>query len=122
MQQFQRSDRLAEQMRRDISEFLEQDLRDHVRGLVTFTGVRLTRDLQFATVLYSYLGAAEDKLHVENWLFQERGRVRSALARRLRMRHIPEINFAFDPSIEEGLRIEQLLNEVRERRTDTDKS
>lgn len=121
MQQFQRSDRLAEQIRRDVSDLLEPEMRDHLRGLVTFTAVRITRDLQFATVLYSFLGNPDDRDAADAWLFQQRGHVRKAIARRLRMRHVPEISFTFDPSIEEGLRIEQLLNEVRqERKPDSD--
>jgi ribosome-binding factor A len=58
MRQFKRSQRLSEQMLRDISLLLERELSEYARGLVTFTQVRLTDDLRYAKVYYSYLGPA----------------------------------------------------------------
>lgn len=113
MQNFQRSDRLAEQIRRDVSSLLEIELRDKSFGLVTFTSVRLTKDLKYATIYYSTYGKEEERDKVKNWLLHQTGRIRSQVGKNLKIHHVPEFSFEFDPSIEEGMKIERLLNEVR---------
>ena len=113
MRQFKRSDRLNQQILRDISQLLEQELSELGGGLTTFTAVRLTRDLRYASVYYSFLGKDEDRRRVEEYFLRERGRIRSEIGKHLNMRHIPELTFKFDPTIEQGIRIEQLLNEIK---------
>ena len=100
-------------MLRDISSLLEPEMPGVASGMVTFTRVKLTDDLRYARVYYSYLGDASDRDAVGEYLEREKGRIRSQVGRRLRVRHIPELEFKFDPSIEEGIRIEQLLNEIK---------
>lgn len=113
MKQYDRSTRLGEQILRDVSELLDVELKEQLPGLVTFTYVKLTRDLRYATVYYSYLGKLEDRTRIEVYLDRERRRIRAMIGRGLRLRHIPEFSFKFDPSVEEGMRIEQLLNEIK---------
>jgi ribosome-binding factor A len=113
MSQFKRSDRLGEQIRRDISLLLETELADLNVGMVTFTRVRLTNDLRYARVYYSFLGDEAGKNRVAEYLQRESKRIRSAVGRQLHVHHIPELTFMFDPSVEEGIRIEQLLNEIK---------
>ncbi|MEW6050990.1 MAG: 30S ribosome-binding factor RbfA [Candidatus Zixiibacteriota bacterium] len=119
VKQYKRSDRLAEQILRDISSLLAQELADKMPGLVTFTHVRLSDDLRYATVYYSYLGDQAHRDKLDGYLIKENKRIRSLVGRNLRVRTIPEFRFKFDPSIEEGIRIEQLLNEIRNERKDT---
>ena len=85
-------------------------------GLVTFTRVRLTEDLRYAKVYYSFLGGDEEKEKVGDYLLQKSRQIRSRVGKQLHMRHIPELTFVFDPSIEEGIRIEQLFNEIKSNR------
>ena len=113
MKQFKRSDRLQEQMLRDVSTLLESPLREQRPGLLTFTRVKMTNDLRYATIYYSFLGDAEARKRAEGYLERERGWIRTQLGRNLRVRNIPEITFKFDPSIEEGIRIEQLFAQIR---------
>jgi ribosome-binding factor A len=81
--------------------------------MVTFTRVRLTDDLRYAKAYYSFLGSDEDRDKVEAFFAREAKRIRSQVGRGLHVRHIPELSFHFDPSVEEGIRIEQLLNEIK---------
>ena len=119
MRQFKRSQRLSVQIQRDISSLLDQELIDKMPGMVTFTHVKLSDDLRNALVYYSYLGDDNDLARVDEYLMRERRRIRSQIGRNLHIRHIPEIDFKFDPSVQEGMRIEKLLNEVkREHRDD----
>jgi len=85
--------------------------------MLTFTHVKLTNDLQHAKIYYSFLGTQENRRLVEEYLAREKWRIRSRIGKQLRVRNIPEIEFKFDPSIEEGLRIEQLLNEINSENT-----
>jgi ribosome-binding factor A len=101
------------QIQRDISELLERELAERVPGLVTFTHVKLSNDLRHAQVYYSYLGAEENREVVNQYLMRERRRIRSQVGQHLRVRHIPELDFKFDPSVEKGMRIEQLLDELK---------
>ena len=113
MRQFRRADRVAEQILRIISEDLENDLAEHVPGMVTFTRVDLSSDLRYARVYYSHLGREEDRDKVGEYLDQEKRRIRHLVGSKLHVRHMPELNFRYDPSVAEGVRIEQLLNEIK---------
>jgi ribosome-binding factor A len=113
MKNFKRSDRLQEQMLRDVSNVLASPLRELGEGLLTFTKVRLTSDLRNATIYYSFLGSDAARQRHESFLERERGWIRSQVGRDMRVRHIPEITFKFDPSIEEGIRIEQLFEQIK---------
>jgi ribosome-binding factor A len=118
MKSFQRSDRLAVQIQRDISRLLETELADQLPSMVTITHVKLTKDLNYARVFYSCLGSEADRAQAEEFLMSERKRLRSLVGRNLHIRHIPEIDFKFDPSVEHGARIEQLLEEIKKERGD----
>jgi len=118
MRQFKRSQRLGEQIHRDISLLLERELADVAPGMVTFTKVSLTDDLQHARVYYSFLGTDENRRLVEEFLARERRKIRSRVGKNLRVRNIPELDFRFDPSVEEGLKIERLLNEINDERNE----
>lgn len=113
MRQFKRTDRLNSQMLRDISQLLEGELAELTPGITTFTAVRLSSDLRYAKVYYSFLGSVEGRRLVDEFLLRERRRIRSRIGQNLSIRHIPELTFEFDPSVEKGIRIEQLLNEAQ---------
>jgi ribosome-binding factor A len=120
MRQFKRSQRLGQQILRDISQLLERELSELTRGMLTFTRVRLSDDLRYARIYYSFLGSPEDRSRVEEYLARHNGRIRSQIGQKLRVRNIPELTFKFDPSIEEGIRIEQLLNEIKNSESEQD--
>ena len=112
MKQYKRSSRVGEQMLRDISKLVGTEYSDSAPGMITFTHVKVTDDLRYATVYYSCLGQATEQEAVAGFLEREKKRIRHLVGRNLRMRHIPEFRFKFDPSVEEGIRIERLLNEI----------
>lgn len=116
MRPFKRSQRLGVQIQKDISSLLEPELAERVSGMVTFTHVKLSDDLRHAQVYYSFLGNEEDRARAGEYLKRERKRIRSQVGRNLHVRHVPELNFKFDPSVEEGLKIEQLLEEIKRER------
>lgn len=112
MKQYRRADRVGEEILRIISHLFEGEMTGHWKGLVTFTQVRLTGDLRNATVYFSHLGDPEELPRVVEYFQRETRKIRGLVGRQLRIRHIPELAFKFDPSIQEGLKIERLLNEI----------
>jgi ribosome-binding factor A len=112
MRQFKRSDRLRSQILRDVQVMLEHECTARLQGMVTFTDVEISADLKYATIFYSVLGDDEAKQRASAHLTRIRKRVQSQLGALLRLKKTPEIKFEFDPSIERGMRIEQILNEL----------
>ncbi len=120
MRQFKRSKRVGSQMLRDIRNLLGQECAVNLSAMITFTDVEVTDDLRFATIYYSVLGDENQKTEASHYFNKNRNRIQFKLGRLLNIKLIPEISFKFDPSIERGMRIEQLLNEISKK--DEDKS
>ncbi|GAB2722232.1 30S ribosome-binding factor RbfA [Paenibacillus thermoaerophilus] len=106
--------RVGEQIKKEMSLLLQNELKDPRIGFVTVTGVDVTNDLSIATVYLSVLGDDEQKETTLKALAQATGFIRSEIGRRIRLRKTPELQFKFDSSIEYGSRIDKLLNELRE--------
>jgi len=113
MKQYRRADRVGEEILRAVSRLFEGELSGEVKGMVTFTHVRLSADLRYAAVYYSVLGSDADRKAVEDLFGRDGKRIRHLIGQQMRMRHVPEFRFKYDPSVEEGIRIEQLLNEIK---------
>jgi ribosome-binding factor A len=113
VRQYKRSTRLAEQILRDLSQLMERELADLHAGMVTFTHVKVSDDLRYARAYYSVLGEEKDRQVVAAYLEREKKHIRHLLGSTMRIRYIPELTFKYDPTIEEGIRIEQLLNEIK---------
>lgn len=112
MRQFKRSERIGSQILRDVQRLMEPECSANLKFLVTFTDVEVSEDLRYATIFYSVLGDEKEKKEAAGFLAHIRGRVQSDLGEQLRLKNTPTIKFKFDPSIERGVRIEQLLNEI----------
>ncbi len=112
MRQFRRADRVRNQMLRDVQSILEQELIANLDAMVTFTEVKLSGDLKYAKVFYSVLGNDRQKAATATYLGKITKRVQAQLGRLLNIKFVPEITFKFDPSVEQGVRIQQLLNSI----------
>ncbi len=111
-----RSDRVGEQLRREISDMLRFEFGDPRIARATVTRVEMARDLSVAKVRVSVLGSPEERDETLKALRRAEGRVRGMLGARVRLRLTPEVRFVYDPSVEFGIRLERLLEEERERR------
>lgn len=108
-----RLDRLNEQLRQEISQLISRVLRDpRLAGIVSITTVEVSPDLRHARVYFSVLGGEEERGRVLAALQGAAGFLRHELASRLTLRHVPELTFKPDVSIERGERIMELLREV----------
>lgn len=108
-----RKDRVAEEIKRELSEIIREDMKDpRVRGgLVSVTHVEVSRDISAATIYLSCLGNTEEQAHVVKAFKQAGGFIRGELANRLNLRFTPELTFRSDQSIQMGARINELLNQ-----------
>ncbi len=106
-----RVDRLAEQIREEVSQIVGYEMRDERIGFATVTDVRLAPDMVTARVFVSFLGDKDEQKASLAALNRAAGFVRRQLAPRLRVRRVPTIVFALDDLLERGNRIENLLKE-----------
>lgn len=107
--------RLRELFKEEISAILHREMKDPRIGFVSVTDVELSQDLRHAKVFVSILGDAEAKVKTMAGLDSAQGFIRKELGRRIRLRHIPEMMFRLDESIERGVRVQRLLRQVAEK-------
>mgnify|MGYP001499106437 CR=1 FL=1 len=108
-----RPNRVAEQMKKELSDIISRRLKDPRVGFVTVTDVQVTGDLQQAKVYITVLGDEDTKQETLTALEKAKGFIRSEIGSRIRLRKTPEIFFEFDESIEYGNRIEKLISELK---------
>lgn len=113
MRNFKRSKRIADQIKREVSQIVSQSAGDSPVGMITVTDVTVTDDLRYAKIFVSALGDSRDGELASNYLNDIAKSIRSALASRIRMKFIPEIRFEYDPSILQGMRIESILKDLK---------
>lgn len=110
-----RTERIAEQLRQEISVILRDEVTDPRVEMCSITRIELSRDLSHAQVFWSPLAGGDAEIEeMEDGLGSAAGYVRKLVARRLSLRHTPEIHFRYDPAIGEGDRMLALLKDVRE--------
>jgi ribosome-binding factor A len=104
--------RVNESVRAVVAEAVG-DLKDpRIVGLVTVTGVSVSADLREGTVYVSVLGNEKKRLATLAGLESAHAVVQACVARELRMKRTPHLTFEYDPSVEHGVRISRLIDEV----------
>src|SRR6058998_202872 len=107
----ERMRRVNESVRQVLAETLPE-LKDPRIGLVTVTGVDTSPDLRHAVVYVSVLGSARKRKNTLVGLEAAHGLLQSRLARELRMKRTPQLTFEYDPSVERGVRMSRLIDEL----------
>jgi ribosome-binding factor A len=107
-----RSERVGDQILREISNLLLLKVKDPRLKGVTLTDVRMSKDLRHAYVYYSLLGEEEQKNQAQSGFESAKGFIRKAIGERLHLRYVPNIQFRYDVSLEHGQKIDRLLEEV----------
>lgn len=114
-----RIERVNSIIREEISELLQRQVKDPRLGeFVAVTEVATSPDLKYAKVFVSQFGTEIDRKKVLKGLASASGFFRTALAKRLKMRYVPELHFLWDDSMEHGDRISRLLDEVSHKETE----
>jgi ribosome-binding factor A len=108
-----RIERVNQLIRHEISQLLQRQVKDpRLESFIAVTEVDTTPDLRYAKVFVSYMGSQEEKQEMLKGLEAAANFLRNQLARRLRLRRIPELSFEWDDSIERGTHLLQLIDEV----------
>ena len=103
----------------EVATFLGEGAKDpRLVGMITVTGVDVTRDLRHAKVFVSVLGSDTERAATIEALDGMAGHLRSRLARALSLRVAPSLSFRLDESVARAARIEALLAQVREKTDD----
>lgn len=106
---YSRSSRVAEQMRRELADLLQFEVKDPRVGMVTVTEVEVTGDMAHAKVFYS---ASEGTADLQAGLEKSSGFLRSQIAKRMLLRTVPQLHFEYDASADYGMKMSKLIDEA----------
>jgi ribosome-binding factor A len=106
--------RVDEAVREVLGDAVSQDLKDPRVGFVTVTEVRTSPDLRHARVFVSVLGTADEKAATLEGLSSAHGILQSRIARELRLKRTPALEFTLDDTAERAARLEALIEDVTE--------
>ena len=106
---FSRSSRVAEQMRRELADLLQFEVKDPRVGMVTVTEVEVTGDMEHAKVFYS---AAAGTPELQAGLEKSSGFLRSQVAKRMLLRKVPQLHFQYDASADYSMKMTKLIDEA----------
>ncbi|KUK10529.1 MAG: Ribosome-binding factor A [Clostridia bacterium 41_269] len=109
-----RASRVAEQMKKEVSQIIQEELKDPRIGFVTVTGVDISNDLRHAKIYISILSSGEEETKTMEALNNAKGFIRSEIGKRIRLRFTPEIIFKLDKSLERGAYINRLITQVNQ--------
>ena len=108
----QRARRVGDEIQRDLAALLRTEVKDPRVGPVTITAVDVSPDLSHAKVFVTHLAGREHAGEALEALQRTAGFLRSALARRLSLYTVPQLHFAYDDSIEAGMKLSQLIDDA----------
>lgn len=112
--EFSRTQRVADHLQRELAKLIQQELRDPRIGMVSITGVDVSRDLAHARVWFTRLGSdsAEEAGEATKVLNGAAGYLRSLLSRDSNLRTVPQLGFRFDSSVGRGRDMEDLIRQA----------
>ena len=118
MAQGSRPDRVGDQLRQELAELIAREVHDPGIGFLTMTRVKVTPDLQQARVFYTTIGDEKQRKETARALERATQFLRRQLGRRLRLKHVPELDFFYDDSIERQDRIERIMLDIQAERAE----
>ncbi|MDH2926783.1 30S ribosome-binding factor RbfA [Lonepinella koalarum] len=111
---FKRSDRVAQELQKEVAIILQREVKDPRIGMVTVSDVEVSRDLAYAKVFVTFL-FDHDEVAIEQGmkaLEKASPYIRSLLGKAMRLRIVPELRFEYDRSLVEGMRMSNLVTDV----------
>ena len=109
---FKRTDRVGAQLQRELAGMMREELKDPELGMVTIQEVRVVRDLSQAKVFYTSLDTRLSTSESSRRLNQLAGHLRWLLGQQLKLRSVPRLLFVYDESIEQGERMDALIEQA----------
>jgi ribosome-binding factor A len=118
IKEYSRSERVADQIQREVAEIIAQELEDPRIGRVTVSGSSISKDLSNATLFITLPVDGDVKRALEG-LNRASGFVRRRLGQRVRMRYIPRLRFAHDVTLDRATRVGELIDAANRPRSDS---
>jgi len=110
---FSRTDRVAQQIQKEVATIIQREVKDPRLGMVTVNAVEVTRDLAYAKVFVTFFTLeGQSEQESVTILNDAAGFIRSLLAKRIKARIMPELRFVYDKSLVEGVRMTNLVNQA----------
>lgn len=111
--EFSRTQRVAQQIQKEIAVILQREIKDPRIGMVTVSDVEVSRDLAYAKVFVTFLTLGDQTPEQGLAALDEaKGYIRTMLGKAIRLRVTPEVSFFFDQSLTEGMRISNLVTQT----------
>ena len=110
--EYSRSQRVVEQIHRELAEMIRLEVKDPRVGFITISGVEITPDYAHAKVFFTSMTGEAEVPEILQGLRRASGFLRRELGRRMRIHTIPELRFHYDRSVEEGARLSRLIDDV----------
>ena len=108
-----RIERANSLIRQELSDLLRREVKDpRLDASITINNVSTSADLRYARVFISRMGNNVDKKETLDALSSASGFLRNKLAKRMRLRYIPDLDFRWDDSIERGERLDQVIDRI----------
>jgi ribosome-binding factor A len=107
---FNRSDRIADQIQRELAGLIQLEVKDPRVGMVTITAVEVSKELEYARIYFTVLGDDKARELTMQGLTRAAGFLRRELAHRLKLRSTPELQFVYDKSIDNAARMSELIS------------
>lgn len=111
---FSRTQRVGHELQKEIAIILQREIKDPRLGMVTVSGVDMSRDLSYAKVFVTFLYDSDPEVVMQGLkvLNDATGYIRSLVGKAMQLRIIPELKFVYDESLVEGMRMSNLVSEV----------
>ncbi|WP_294882859.1 30S ribosome-binding factor RbfA [uncultured Gilliamella sp.] len=111
---FNRSSRVGHELQKEIAIILQREIKDPRLGMVTVSGVDISRDLSYAKVFVTFLNDDDPQIIEQglNVLNDAKGYIRTLIGKAMRLRIIPEIKFFYDESLVKGMQMSSLVSDV----------
>ncbi|MGE4408529.1 30S ribosome-binding factor RbfA [Pseudomonas sp.] len=110
--EYSRTQRIGDQMQRELALLIQREIKDPRLGLVTITGVEVSRDLSHAKIYITIMGRDDDEEAVKGnlrILNEAAGFLRMQLGKAMKLRSVPQLHFNYDASIRRGVELSSLI-------------
>jgi ribosome-binding factor A len=107
-----RQRKIADQIKKSISQIIDRKLKDPRKGFITITQVKVTRDLKIANIYFTCLGDEEQRRKSRQALESANKFIRSELAPQLKLRFMPELRFFYDETLDYAQHVDDLLKQI----------
>ena len=112
--EFNRSDRVAQELKKEVAIILQREVKDPRIGMVTVSDVEVSRDLAYAKIFVTFLFDSDQAAIEQGMAGLEKASpyIRSLVGKAMRLRIVPELRFIYDESLVEGMRMSNLVSNV----------